>query len=276
MINKIIEHIKKHEILSFIFITYLCSWSIWGILYSSYIGIINKSLHDEHVTLFITLGLFMPSTMSIILTGCLYKRKGLKQLLIRLTNWKFNPIYYIIAICYMSAMFYVAFLICSFSGDNLKINFYKNPIIILFYAILQLVLGGPLGEEIGWRGFLLPRLQRKLSPFQASLVIGIVWACWHLPLFFIASTAQYGTSFKVFLIATIGYAIAITWVFNRTNGSLIFPLLFHTAINTTLEMIYGVMKVISSHVYTIAIAELIFIGIIVLDMVKRKNVKFTV
>ncbi len=266
---------KKHEILSFIFITYLCSWTIWGILYSSYIGIIDKSLHNEHITFFIILGLFMPSTMSIVLTGCLYKRKGLKELLIRLTKWRFNPIYYVFVTGYMAAIFYITFLICSILGNNIKIDFYKNPLYILFYAILQLALGGPLGEEIGWRGFLLPRLQRKLSPFQASLVIAIVWACWHLPLFFIVSTAQYGTSFHVFLIATIGYAIAITWVFNRTNGSLIFPLLFHTAINTTLEMIYGVMEIISSHVYTIAIAEVIIISIIVFDMIKRKHIKYT-
>lgn len=187
-------------------------------MYSSYIGIIDKSLYDKHIT----------------------------------------------------------FLICSVLGNNLKIDFYKNPLYILFYAILQLALGGPLAEEIGWRGFLLPRLQRKLSPFQASLAIGIVWACWHLPLYFIADTSQYGNSFYVFLMATIGYAIAITWVFNRTNGSLLISILFHTAINTTLEMIYGVMKIISSHICTMAIAEMIIIGIIVFDMIKRKHIKYTI
>ena len=123
---------------------------------------------------------------------------------------------------------------------------------------------------------MLPRLQQKLSPCKASLVIGIVWGCWHLPLFFIASTSQYGTSFHVFLIAAICYSIAITWVFNRTNGSLMISILFHTAINTTLEMIYGVMEIISSHVYTIAMVIVVITSLILLDMIKRKHIKYTI
>lgn len=271
MQNKIISYIKKHEILLFISITYICSWIIWGWLYSSYIGIINKSIYKEHFMLFVDLGSFIPSTISIVITRCLYKKKGLKELLIRLTKWKYSFMYYLFVIGCCPLIYYVTILIYEIVTNSSQIQFVKEPYSIFIATVWILVFSGPLGEEIGWRGFLLPRLQKKLSPIKASLVISFIWACWHLPLFYISGTSQYGTSFFLFLIGDIYYAIQITWVFNKTKGSLIFPILYHTAINVSFGLANGVMS--NSFTYIYGIIELALTVPIIIDMIRNRSQK---
>lgn len=271
MYQKFANYIKKHEILSFIVMVYICSWAVWGILYSSCAGIISKSIHKEHIVVFVSLGSIMPSIISIVLTGFIYKKKGLKQLFIRLTKWRFNIVFYIFVLGYYPLIYYIIVLIYNTMNNGSKIRFGGTPHWILVSAIWILIFGGPLGEEIGWRGFLLPRLQGKFSPFIASLVIGIIWACWHLPLFFIVGTVQNGTSFPLFVLSTLNLTLQITWVFNRTKGSLIFPILFHTASNTAAGLIYGLVMPLSfSFVLVCIIVQLIITVFIVIDMINNK------
>jgi membrane protease YdiL (CAAX protease family) len=106
--------------------------------------------------------------------------------------------------------------------------------------VRALFLGGPMGEELGWRGFALPRLQRQTNAFDASILLGLIWGLWHLPLYFVSGTGQSemladGTSpaFAIggFIGWTIGLSVLFTWLFNQTGGSLIVVILFHAAVN---------------------------------------------
>lgn len=270
-------YIKNHEIISFVFFTFLCSWTMWGILYGSSIGIINNVIYKSHMSIFIWVGAFGPSTMSIILTGFLYKRKGLKALIIRLTKWRYNLIYYIIAAFYWMASLYISYLICKFCGSKGEMTFTNvKPYYILEGFMITLFLGGPLGEEIGWRGFLLPRLQKKLNPFYSSIVLGIIWSCWHLPLFFIVGTDQYGVPFLFFIMTTTINAIIITWIFNRTNGSLIFPILFHTCNNVAIGgIIIGSFNFALANIYKFGIVQIIIMIFVVRDMFKQSKFSST-
>jgi membrane protease YdiL (CAAX protease family) len=103
-----------------------------------------------------------------------------------------------------------------------------------------LFLGGPLEEELGWRGFALPRLQQHRNALNASVLLGLVWGLWHIPLYFVSGTGQFetiraGTSpaFAIggFVGWTIGLSVLFTWLFNQTGGSLIVVILFHAAVN---------------------------------------------
>jgi hypothetical protein len=102
-----------------------------------------------------------------------------------------------------------------------------------------LLLGGPLEEELGWRGFALPRLQARRSAFSASVLLGAIWGIWHIPLYYVSGTGQHetagaaGTAFAIgaFVVWTIGLSILFTWLFNQTRGSLIVVMLFHAAVN---------------------------------------------
>jgi uncharacterized protein len=96
---------------------------------------------------------------------------------------------------------------------------------------LVLLLGGPLGEEFGWRGYAQPVLQDRLGWRTASLVLGLVWGMWHLPLFYIAGTAQVHIPLALFLLSVLAMSVLFAWLVNRTAGSVVAALLFHTAIN---------------------------------------------
>jgi membrane protease YdiL (CAAX protease family) len=85
------------------------------------------------------------------------------------------------------------------------------------------------GEEIGWRGYVLPRLQWRHNALISSLIIGVIWTTWHIPKFLVAGDS---TPFGWYLIMTVARAILFTWVYNGTRGSLLLVTLFHAAVNT--------------------------------------------
>ena len=89
------------------------------------------------------------------------------------------------------------------------------------------------GEEIGWRGFALPRLQARHSALVASLVIGVVWAVWHYPKFLNAGNSAHDYPFWLFLLDIVAKSIIFTWVFNSTGGSLLSVTLLHASMNTS-------------------------------------------
>ena len=100
--------------------------------------------------------------------------------------------------------------------------------------VMMILLGGPLGEEPGWRGFALPRLVERHGPVGASLRLGPLWAFWHLPVFFIPGLDQYGQPILLYALMVTAYTFVFTWGHLRSGGSLPLALLHHAAINTTL------------------------------------------
>jgi membrane protease YdiL (CAAX protease family) len=96
--------------------------------------------------------------------------------------------------------------------------------------IVALVLPA-LCEEVGWRGYVLPRLQRRFSALVASLIVGAIHACWHLPLWFIPGVGFDGLPFAYFALLVEGLAVLFAWLYNSTGGSLLIIGLMHAAIN---------------------------------------------
>jgi uncharacterized protein len=93
------------------------------------------------------------------------------------------------------------------------------------------------GEELGWRGYALPRLAALAGLAPASLVLGVIWALWHLPFFFIADVDKTGQSFPIYLLGTTAVSVAMAWLYWRTNGSLLITMLMHAAINNTSDIV---------------------------------------
>jgi membrane protease YdiL (CAAX protease family) len=106
---------------------------------------------------------------------------------------------------------------------------------LLTLFVTVFFIGGPFGEEPGWRGFALPRLQRRYGPLLGSLILGPLWALWHLPIFFIPSWNFPPTllNLVLYVISAISFTIVMTWVFNNTKGSLLMAILLHASFNTT-------------------------------------------
>ena len=106
-----------------------------------------------------------------------------------------------------------------------------NPLLLVVTFPLILIFGGPLFEEGGWRGFALPRLERRHGPLVGSLILGILWACWHLPLFWITvwGTPPTILNMVLFVPTVVFMTIVYTWVFNNTKGSVLIAILLHTS-----------------------------------------------
>jgi len=109
-------------------------------------------------------------------------------------------------------------------------SFFHRPprtLAALIFGQLAVVLG----EEPGWRGFALPRLIERLGPNGGTLILGIAWALWHLPLFVVAGTAQYGTPFMPFLVTLTAWSMVITLMVMHARGSVVAAMLFHASAN---------------------------------------------
>jgi membrane protease YdiL (CAAX protease family) len=126
------------------------------------------------------------------------------------------------------------------SGDLPNFGKLGGPSYVLNYLaffVLVFVFGGPLLEEPGWRGFALPRLERLHGPLVGTIVLGVLWALWHLPEFLVPSWAASsgGGGFLdivLFVVIAVAFAIVITWVFNNTRASLLLAMLVHASIDT--------------------------------------------
>ena len=106
------------------------------------------------------------------------------------------------------------------------------------YSISTLI-GGPLGEEPGWRGFALPRLQELAGPCKASLLLGLLWAAWHLPLFLCKAWSS--TSFPIYLLIMTGFSFSMTFLFNLSGGSVVTAIAAHAFFNTTAHWLNGLL-----------------------------------
>jgi membrane protease YdiL (CAAX protease family) len=116
------------------------------------------------------------------------------------------------------------------SGEVRTIDAGQSAVFFPF-LVKHVFVGGGLGEEIGWRGYLLPRLQSHRSALTSSVIIGVLWGCWHVPAFFYAGTGKSGglETVVLFTLLTTALAVVFTFVYNGTLGSLLIVVLLHGA-----------------------------------------------
>jgi uncharacterized protein len=98
------------------------------------------------------------------------------------------------------------------------------------------------GEEIGWRGYALPLMSKKIGLALSGILLGIVWATWHLPLFYITAADTFNQSFPVYLLQVTGLSVIMTWLFWKVNGNVLPVMVFHAAINNTKDIVPSLSK----------------------------------
>ena len=170
------------------------------------------------------------------------RRLGVRTLLQTLTTWRVSPIWYLVALLLPVIISAAGIALLALLGQPLPSFPRTEPLptllpllVTTFFATL--LYGGPLGEEVGWRGFALPRLQERFSPLVASLLLSVVWGLWHTPLHLqgvyhgIFPDGLPGILLRI--VTTIPTTILFTWLFNRTRGNLWLAVVLHTAVNNT-------------------------------------------
>jgi membrane protease YdiL (CAAX protease family) len=180
-------------------------------------------------------GVFAPALVAIGLTASADGRAGVSTLLRRMFEWQVAPRWFAFAIGYMAAIKLTVAVLHRVITRAWP-PFGDAP----WYTILAAILiSTPFqaGEEIGWRGYALPRLAARFGLAPASLLLGVIWAAWHLPLFFIPESDTYGQSFVVYALLVTPLSVAIAWLYAHTKGSLLLPMLLHAAANNSRDIV---------------------------------------
>lgn len=180
-------------------------------------------------SLIVAIFVFLPTIVAVLLSGIEGGAAGVKALLGKFGLWRVGPQWYLFAILSAAALALLARGLYTLAGGTVA-----PPQGYSLSMLLMLAIGGPLAEEAGWRGFVLPRLQAHMSALSASLLIGVLWgAVWHLPMFLGGS---YTVPLGWYVLLCIAWAILFTWVYNHTGGSLLIAFLYHWAINVSVNM----------------------------------------
>ena len=216
---------------TYLLVTFGSAWLIWLPLLIA--ENTNLQLPVPPIVL-IALGSFAPTLTALFLTWRYAGTTELRRLLGRAFIWRIAPIWYALAI------FGPALVMLMAMGGHVLLGG-TAPELVPFGArwwlvavnfFLVLLIGGPLGEEFGWRGLALPALEKRFTPPWDSLILGLIWSVWHLPLFFISTSAQHSLPFWLYALLTIPLTILITWLYHGSGDSLLLVMLFHAAVNT--------------------------------------------
>lgn len=248
--------------LQYVILTYAISWAIWvpGVIW--WIGSGSEDFPWWLIGLALA-GAYGPSIAALILTRREKGASGVKKLLGSLTIWRVAPGWWGVALFSFPAMLASAIAVYHFTGGVLG-RFEPGAWYFLVPVMLVTALPfGPLGEELGWRGYALPRLQMRHSALTSSLIIGVVWTFWHIPLFWVPGAALAPwetvnvTSVSTYLVSTVGTAIIFTWLFNNSRGSILIAIVLHMTINASGRVLFSMFPELTedalSNIVTLAI-----------------------
>lgn len=223
----------KHRLSEFFLLSFIFSWLVW-------IAIILLEPSEDLLLPFILLGAFGPSLIAILLMQVKGNKEEQRDFWDRTINykrilWK----WYLVILLVFPLILILGYGFYSLIGGELPLlsDFFGGITSIgdFFMLMVIMLLGGPLAEELGWRGYSMDLLQEKWGKVTASLILGIVWVVWHLPLFFIEGTSQhqkgFGIAFWSWTLQILLISLIFTWVYNHTNRSILGAVLLHLMAN---------------------------------------------
>ncbi len=231
----LVQIFRDHPLISYFIFAYAFSWlislpyllSVWGVI------------KGDFLTLFALKQWVGPALAAIMMTGMIDGKKGLVKLRNRLRQWRAGWPWYLFALVGIPVLVIVGVIVQPGALDR----FQGIPIQLWFtylFTFIGVFIGVGLPEEVGWRGFALPRMQKRFGPFKASLLLGILWAFWHL-LFFLTPDHGGGPgmpimpvliNFLIFSLMVIALTFIFTWFYNHTQGSVLLAGLLHSGIDT--------------------------------------------
>lgn len=226
--------IRKHQLTIFFVLAFLLPWLVWGTTIAQ-----DHGWTTWHVPQ--TLAFWLGLTIATFGTAALAEGwPGVKDLLARMARARIGWQWYAVAALLTPALAMLAVTLGSALGASTAVGTEVSAggIPVLLLVSLWLFL---LTEEAAWRGFALPRLQARMQPVPAALVLGALWGLWHIPLFLIADSFQSSIPFAGFLLSILATSVLTSWIFNRTRGSVLLAALFHAT--TDVAIAYsGVMS----------------------------------
>lgn len=209
--------------------------------------------------------IFSPTISAVVISGLIGGLVEIKKLFSGFSRWKVGLIWYMAAFSLTLFPLLVSF-IYAVLGNPIPGIAPGTPIMFLLSNLVFTLFSGPLAEEAGWRGFALPRLQKRFNALLSSIILGVIWACWHLP-FYARSGGGAGMQFIIYFGMVMVLTIFITWIYNNTNGSLGLCVITHFCFNFDSAFIAGYLGLLPRMVFNIWCGALLGVYIIVIIFV---------
>jgi uncharacterized protein len=238
--------LTRHPLVSFFVLAYALTWLGWSPWFLSEAGVGLLPYDGEEISLYSNIVALVlgPTLSAFIMTGATEGREGVRRLLRRIVLWRVGLRWYLFVLLGIPAIVLVSTVVMPGALASFQVS--EVPSTLVLYVVagpFMLFAGGPVFEEIGWRGFALPRLQRLHGPLVGSLLLGALWGLWHLPLFLIPSwDTPHGSPLDIalFVIWAMAITIVFTWIFNNTKGSVLLAILAHGSVNMAAASVYGI------------------------------------
>lgn len=228
--------VQRHTLPVFFVLVFVLTWPVEIIDALGSHGILSFRPSVFLQLLFVA---YMPSVAALIVTALTSGGAGVRALLKKLLIWRVGVQWYAVAlfgfalICFSSVILYnllsgasplplLASDAANASGLQLTVN-------IIFILLVSAVING---EELAWRGFALPRLQTRWNALPSSIILGVIWALFHLPLFYTLGSSQWDMSLLGYTVQLVGASVIFTWLYNNTRGSVLLAMLMHASLNT--------------------------------------------
>jgi len=217
---------QKNSLIFFFLLTFLITWGLGAfvIFLPTQFQALVGELTDTSPVYFLAIA--APTISATILALAQDGWTGLGFLYGRMVHWRFGLKWYTLVLLGIPAVGWIATRITDASPLK-ETNTPSEFLLLLFYILIT----GPICEELGWRGYALPRLLKRFNPFVASMILGVIWGVWHLPSFFVGGMVQAGLSLPLFLLNAIFLSIFVTWIFLHTGGSVFVTVLVHYTVN---------------------------------------------
>lgn len=236
---------------AFAVLAFVISWAIWIPAVALWLRAGTETL-PWWLLIAGLVGAYGPSVAAIVRTRREGGAAALGKLLRRLIMWRAGMGWWAIAALLFPAMLLAAVAVHWLTGSDVG-PFEAGPWSVQIPIVILTALPfGPLGEELGWRGYALPRLQERHNALVSSLIIGFVWTLWHLPLFWVPGAALAPgepvtpASVMVYWWSVTGTAILFTWLFNNTRGSVLLAIVLHLSVNASGRIIFPLFPELGS------------------------------
>ena len=228
---------RRGNLIAFVLLTFMATWTIW---------IAASAFFPNSLAIASLPGTIMPAVIALWLTKK-ESEQSFRDLVARLFKWRVSVWYYVFALTFMAAVKLSAASLYRLDTGAWP-TFGTTSLIFMLVGVL---ISTPVqaGEEIGWRGFMLQCLAPRMGFAWASLLVGVTWAAWHLPMFFMSGGDMVGQSFPLFVLMVTALSVALAWLYRSTGGSLLLTMIMHAAINNMSAIVPSGSPIDPDHVF---------------------------
>jgi membrane protease YdiL (CAAX protease family) len=214
-------------VLLFFVVAYAFAWSLHGLIVLLHFSLKKPSKPPVPVLYF--LGLGGPLIAALISAYLFYGQAGVVDLLNGALNWNVGLVWYVLAIAPIGVIYLVSTVLYGL-WQKKQVALFRKPskgVLVLILSQVWVVIA----EEFGWRGFALPHLQGLFGWIGGTFILGILWASWHLPMFFVLGSNQYKSSFPQYVFVLSVWSFFMAMLYYQTSGSVLLCMIFHAAAN---------------------------------------------